>query len=100
MFLYRVRNAVIGDFLCKAAIWFRSSKTSPETVAGLARIIHIFEDNKSLLCYKHVVETMFAATKEALRQLDSGLSYRACLAKMRPRKGTTCSFYARLDKEG
>jgi len=21
---------------------------------GLARIIHIFEDNKSLLCYKHV----------------------------------------------
>jgi len=32
---------------------------------GLARIIHIFEDNKSLLCYKHVVETMFAATKEA-----------------------------------
>src|SRR5437667_5899982 len=31
----------------------------------LARIIHIFKDNKSLLCYKHVVETMFAATKEA-----------------------------------
>ncbi len=31
----------------------------------LARIIHIFEDNKSLLCYKHVVETMFAVTKEA-----------------------------------
>jgi hypothetical protein len=23
--------------------------------AGLARIIHIFEDNKSLLCYKHVI---------------------------------------------
>jgi len=22
---------------------------------SLARIIHIFEDNKSLLCYKHVV---------------------------------------------
>src|ERR1700685_3628436 len=32
---------------------------------GLARIIHIFEDNKGLLCYKHVVKTMFAATKEA-----------------------------------
>jgi tetratricopeptide (TPR) repeat protein len=31
----------------------------------LTRIIHIFEDNKSLLCYKHVDETMFAATKEA-----------------------------------
>jgi hypothetical protein len=31
----------------------------------LARIIHIFEDNKGLLCYKHVVKTMFAATKEA-----------------------------------
>jgi hypothetical protein len=24
-------------------------------VGLLARIIHIFEDNKSLLCYKHVV---------------------------------------------
>ncbi len=34
-------------------------------MSTLARIIHIFEDNKSLLCYKHVVETMFAATKEA-----------------------------------
>jgi hypothetical protein len=32
---------------------------------SLARIIHIFEDNKGLLCYKHVVKTMFAATKEA-----------------------------------
>src|ERR1700681_2724610 len=32
---------------------------------SLARIIHIFEDNKSLLCYKHVDKTMFAATKEA-----------------------------------
>jgi hypothetical protein len=31
----------------------------------LARLIHIFEDNKGLLCYKHVVKTMFAATKEA-----------------------------------
>src|ERR1700684_402069 len=31
----------------------------------LARIIHIFEDNKGLLCYKHVVKTMFAATKGA-----------------------------------
>jgi hypothetical protein len=26
-----------------------------ELRAHLARIIHIFEDNKSLLCYKHVV---------------------------------------------
>jgi hypothetical protein len=32
---------------------------------SLARIIHIFEDNKSLLCYKHVDKTMFAVTKEA-----------------------------------
>jgi NAD(P)-dependent dehydrogenase (short-subunit alcohol dehydrogenase family) len=31
----------------------------------LACLIHIFEDNKGLLCYKHVVKTMFAATKEA-----------------------------------
>src|SRR6266850_1041701 len=35
------------------------------TACHLTRIIHIFEDNKSLLCYKHVVETMFAVTKEA-----------------------------------
>jgi hypothetical protein len=35
------------------------------SLASLARIIHIFEDNKSLLCYKHVDKTMFAATKEA-----------------------------------
>jgi hypothetical protein len=34
-------------------------------MVGPARIIHIFEDNKSLLCYKHVVETLFAVTKEA-----------------------------------
>jgi hypothetical protein len=33
--------------------------------AGLARIIHVSEDKRSLLCYKHVVETMFAVTKEA-----------------------------------
>jgi serine/threonine protein kinase len=32
---------------------------------ALACLIHIFEDNKGLLCYKHVVKTMFAATKEA-----------------------------------
>src|SRR6266852_2743662 len=32
---------------------------------GLARIIHIFEDNKSLICYKHVVETVFEAANEA-----------------------------------
>jgi hypothetical protein len=33
--------------------------------AILTRIIHIFEDNKSPVCYKHVVKTMFAVTKEA-----------------------------------
>jgi hypothetical protein len=31
----------------------------------LARIIRVFEDKRSLLCYKHVDETMFAITKEA-----------------------------------
>jgi hypothetical protein len=34
-------------------------------LTGLACLIHILEDNKGLLCYKHVVKTMFAATKEA-----------------------------------
>jgi hypothetical protein len=29
----------------------------------LTRIIHIFEDNKSLLCYKHVEKTMFEQQK-------------------------------------
>jgi hypothetical protein len=36
-----------------------------KSVDVLTRLIHIFEDNKGLLCYKHVVKTMFAATKEA-----------------------------------
>src|SRR5450755_3897293 len=30
---------------------------------SLARIIHIFEDNKSLLCYKHVDKTMFVVPR-------------------------------------
>jgi hypothetical protein len=34
-------------------------------IDSLACLMHIFEDNKGLLCYKHVVKTMFAATKEA-----------------------------------
>ena len=33
---------------------------------SLARIIHIFEDNKSLICYKHVVETVFEAETRLL----------------------------------
>src|SRR5205809_502788 len=47
--------------------FLNSQKAKARTVflTALARIIHIFKDNKSLLCYKHVVETMFAATKEA-----------------------------------
>jgi hypothetical protein len=32
----------------------------------LTRIIHIFEDNKSLLCYKHVDKTMFEQQKRLL----------------------------------
>ena len=36
----------------------------PEASA-LARIIREVEGAKSLLCYKHVVETVFAATQEA-----------------------------------
>jgi len=31
----------------------------------LACIIHVVEGAKSLLCYKHVVKTVFGATKEA-----------------------------------
>jgi hypothetical protein len=31
----------------------------------LACIIHVVEGAKSLLCYKHVVKTVFEATKEA-----------------------------------
>jgi xanthine dehydrogenase YagS FAD-binding subunit len=33
--------------------------------AELACIIHVVEGAKSLLCYKHVVKTVFGATKEA-----------------------------------
>jgi uncharacterized GH25 family protein len=42
-----------------------AERTRDDQTIPLARIIHIFEDNKGLLCYKHVVKTMFAATKEA-----------------------------------
>src|SRR5271157_1823494 len=31
----------------------------------LARIIHDYEDTKSLFCYKHVIETVFARAREA-----------------------------------
>jgi len=38
--------------------FFRARRGQSEALgaalAALARIIHIFEDNKSLLCYKHV----------------------------------------------
>ena len=32
----------------------RRGEGKPETFDFLARLIHIFEDNKGLLCYKHV----------------------------------------------
>jgi hypothetical protein len=35
--------------LCESIIRFRIH------IFALTRIIHIFEDNKSLLCYKHVI---------------------------------------------
>jgi hypothetical protein len=47
------------------SITMAESSELSAAIGMLARIIHIFEDNKSLLCYKHVDKTMFAATKEA-----------------------------------
>jgi hypothetical protein len=38
---------------------------SEQEAKPLTRIIHVFEDRKSLLWYKHVVETMFERPKEA-----------------------------------
>ena len=35
-------------------------KDFPNDDTCLARIIRVFKDKRSLLCYKHVVETMFA----------------------------------------
>ena len=35
------------------------------SACNLACIIHVVEGAKSLLCYKHVVKTVFEATKEA-----------------------------------
>jgi|ERR1019366_1863151 hypothetical protein len=37
----------------------------PVIETALACIIHVVEGAKSLLCYKHVVKTVFGATKEA-----------------------------------
>jgi hypothetical protein len=42
-----------------------SVPTLPTTVDALTCIIHVVEGAKSLLCYKHVVKTVFEATKEA-----------------------------------
>src|ERR1035438_7841920 len=57
-----------------------------ELNSSLARIIHVSEDKRSLLCYKHVVETMFAVTKEASECLTiaqhSVCCSRECLASL------------------
>ena len=44
----------------------RSGLTSPKIPEVLACIIHVVEGAKSLLCYKHVVKTVFEATKKRL----------------------------------
>jgi tetratricopeptide (TPR) repeat protein len=49
-------NADSWEFLAETQLY----------MGQLARIIHIFEDNKSLLCYKHVVETVFGQQKRLL----------------------------------
>ena len=43
----------------------RIPRASASQNSALARIIHEVKSAKSLLCYKHVVETVFAATEEA-----------------------------------
>src|SRR5664279_1791483 len=39
--------------------------TDSQQISRLARIIHDLEDTKSLFCYKHVAETVFAIAREA-----------------------------------
>ena len=58
------------DQLMRFILKFRNADGSETDIEmalheALARIIHIFEDNKSLICYKHVVETVFEAANEA-----------------------------------
>ena len=44
---------------------FNETVTVLNCLTALACIIHVVEGAKSLLCYKHVVKTVFGATKEA-----------------------------------
>jgi len=53
---------VVGDFFLRGPAYIYGYG---DINISLARIIHIFEDNKSLICYKHVVETVFEAANEA-----------------------------------
>jgi hypothetical protein len=66
--LVPTKNIVIPTG-AKRAEWrdllFPQPAALPASSRTLARIIHVSEDKRSLLCYKHAVETMFAVTKEA-----------------------------------
>ena len=48
----------------QAPLW-KTSLDEEISAQPLACIIHVVEGAKSLLCYKHVVKTVFGATKEA-----------------------------------
>src|ERR1039458_5619298 len=51
----------LGDFCLTP----QKDAMGPAARTSLACIIHVVEGAKSLLCYKHVVKTVFGATKEA-----------------------------------
>jgi hypothetical protein len=49
------RDDLFKDFIVAASKAYGDAMlTNEPQMQDLARIIHIFEDNKSLLCYKHV----------------------------------------------
>ena len=70
-----------------AALFFLNELYGPlSQVVGrsLARIIHVTEDKRSLLWYKHVVETMFGAPKEGFSWLTIPQQSVCCFRNFSP----------------
>ena len=52
--LNKITNGSLRAMAALEAAMTKPPPSQSDTNGTLARIIHIFEDNKSLLCYKHV----------------------------------------------
>lgn len=58
-------SAIVALIVGAWAFFLGKNRLASSPLIVLACIIHVVEGAKSLLCYKHVVKTVFGATKEA-----------------------------------